>query len=72
MYPDAALVNNQEGSISMSFVVGEDGKAKDIKVTESVGEPLEGAAVRALQKALYHPKYSAKSVTVVAEFTLNK
>lgn len=72
MYPYSALTNMQEGLVSMSFVVGEDGKPKDIKVTESVGEPLEAAAIRALQKALYHPKFSGKSVTVVAEFTLNK
>ncbi|WP_345552318.1 energy transducer TonB [Microbulbifer aestuariivivens] len=71
-YPNAALAQGLEGNISMSFVVGEDGKPKDIKVIESVGEPLESAALRALEKAFYLPKHSGKSVTSVAEFTLNK
>jgi TonB family protein len=72
MYPEAALSQDKQGSVTMSFIVGEDGKATEIQVLESVGEPLESAAIQALQKALYHSKFSGKSVTVVAEFTLNK
>ena len=72
IYPASAIEQGMEGSVSMSFIIGEDGKAKNIEVTNSVGEPLEVAAVRALQNALYSRKYSGDFATAVAEFSLNK
>ncbi len=71
VYPEAALSQQQQGSVTMSFVVGEHGKATDIQVIESAGEPLDSAATQAVQEALHDPKFRGKSVTVVTKFTLN-
>ncbi len=72
MYPESALAKNQEGTVTIKFVIGSDGKATDIEVLNSAYKPLEKPAIIAVQKAFYFPKYSGKSVTAVAEFALNK
>ena len=72
LYPESALNQRKEGKVALNFIVGVDGEAINIQVINSEGELFNSAAVQALKKCRYHPKYSGKSVAVVAEFTLNK
>ena len=48
-YPAEAYKNNIEGRVTMQFVIGTDGKVKDVKILRSSGsEVLDNEAVRVI------------------------
>jgi TonB family protein len=56
-YPDGAprMRSGDSVSVSLSFVITEDGEVADIKVTESGGKALDDAVTAAVQKWKYAP-----------------
>lgn len=72
IYPKSALEQEEQGSLEISFKIGEDGKAINIKVIDSAEKALEVAYISALKKVLFPPIYSGKSITTIAHFKLNK
>ncbi|MCY3622741.1 MAG: energy transducer TonB [Gammaproteobacteria bacterium] len=56
VYPRQALVKNREGWVRLEFMVDPQGKAYEISVSRSMGDPLfEMAAIRALKKSTFEP-----------------
>lgn len=72
VYPRSAVSQQLEGSVAMSFLVGQQGEIVDILVIDSPGEPFESAAVKALEQAVYDVSYSGKGYVAIAEFTLSE
>ncbi|MGH1471796.1 MAG: TonB family protein [Cellvibrionaceae bacterium] len=70
-YPRLAVSQQLEGSVAMSFMVGDSGEVEDILVIDSPGEPFESAAVKALQQAVYDSSLSGKGYVAIAEFVLS-
>ena len=55
-YPRLAQAKGMEGWVRLDFMVGTDGKAFEIAVTDSMGNPnFRGAAIRALRKSTFEP-----------------
>ena len=55
-YPKASLMNEEQGEVSMSFLVGADGKVVDSKVEKSSGfRNLDKAAVKAISACKFKP-----------------
>jgi len=55
-YPKASLINEEQGDVSMSFLVGADGKVVDSKIDKSSGfKNLDKAAVKALSACKFKP-----------------
>ena len=55
-YPEKAMSRSVEGWVELEFVVGVDGKVRDVSVLNA--EPakmFEGAAVKAIQKWVFSP-----------------
>lgn len=51
VYPALARRRGQEGKVQLSFIVGDDGRARDIQVVDSSGfSLLDRAAVRTIEK----------------------
>lgn len=55
-YPKASLVNEEQGDVTMSFLVSADGKVVDSKVDKSSGfRNLDKAAVKAISACKFKP-----------------
>lgn len=55
-YPKASLMNEEQGEVSMSFLVAADGKVVDSKVEKSSGfRNLDKAAVKAISACKFKP-----------------
>src|SRR3954464_16061223 len=55
-YPKASLMNEEQGTVSMSFLVKPDGSVADSKVDKSSGfKNLDKAAVKALSACKFKP-----------------
>jgi protein TonB len=55
-YPRAALQNDEEGTVSMSFLVSSGGEVKDAKINRSSGyKTLDKAAVKRLTACKFTP-----------------
>ena len=55
-YPKASLVNEEQGDVTMSFLVSADGKVVDSKVDKSSGfKNLDKAALKAITACKFKP-----------------
>jgi bla regulator protein blaR1 len=65
MYPKAALAAKREGTVSIAFLIGTDGKTQDSKVAKSSGHAdLDEAAREAIAKCRFSPAMKGgKTVT---------
>lgn len=55
-YPKASLMNEEEGAVSMAFLVSADGKVLDSKVEKTSGfKGLDNAAVKAISACKFKP-----------------
>lgn len=55
-YPKASLMNEEQGTVSMSFLVNPDGVVADSKVNKSSGyKSLDKAAIKALSACKFKP-----------------
>jgi len=55
-YPKASLMNEEQGTVSMSFLVKPDGSVVDSKVDKSSGfKNLDKAAIKALSACKFKP-----------------
>ena len=55
-YPKASLMNEEQGTVSMSFLVNADGSVADSKVDKSSGfKNLDKAAVKAISACKFKP-----------------
>jgi len=55
-YPKASLMNEEQGTVSMSFLVKSDGSVSESKVDKSSGfKNLDKAAVKALSACKFKP-----------------
>lgn len=55
-YPKASLMNEEQGTVSMSFLVKPDGSVADSKVDKSSGfKNLDKAAIKALSACKFKP-----------------
>lgn len=55
-YPKASLMNEEQGTVSMSFLVKADGSVADSKVDKSSGfKNLDKAAIKALSACKFKP-----------------
>lgn len=55
VYPEAAIKNNEEGEVVISFIVNADGSATNYRVAKSVSEALDMEAMRICRKILWYP-----------------
>lgn len=53
-YPRKEEMRGQDGKVSFRFVIGTDGKAKDIEVIEATSNSFRRAATKALQASTFH------------------
>lgn len=74
-YPDIARRNGWEGMVTVSFVISENGYARDIKIKESSGfEVLDKNAARTIKKVSPFPKPPAEAlikIPIVYKLTNN-
>ncbi|HEV7814998.1 MAG TPA: energy transducer TonB [Janthinobacterium sp.] len=55
-YPKASLMNEEQGTVSMSFLVNADGSVADSKVEKSSGfKNLDKAAIKSLSACKFKP-----------------
>jgi len=55
-YPKASLMNEEQGNVSMAFLVGTDGNVIESKVEKSSGyKNLDKAAIKALSACKFKP-----------------
>jgi protein TonB len=55
-YPKASLINEEQGDVTMSFLVGADGNVVESKVDKSSGyKNLDKAAIKALSACKFKP-----------------
>jgi protein TonB len=55
-YPKASLLNEEQGTVSMAFLVGADGSVVDSKIDKSSGfKNLDKAAIKALSACKFKP-----------------
>ncbi|MTV38030.1 energy transducer TonB [Duganella radicis] len=55
-YPKASLMNEEQGTVSMSFLIKSDGTVADSKVEKSSGfKNLDKAAIKALSACKFKP-----------------
>jgi protein TonB len=55
-YPKASLMNEEQGTVSMSFLVSAGGEVKDSKVDKSSGfKNLDKAAIKAISACKFKP-----------------
>lgn len=66
-FPAAARKSGVEGTVKATFVFGEDGSVRDIKVLNDLGEGTGAAVEAALQKLYFKPaRYNGKPTPVNA------
>ncbi len=55
-YPKASLMNEEEGAVSMAFLVSAEGRVVDSKIEKTSGyKNLDNAAVRAISNCKFKP-----------------
>ncbi len=69
-YPEIARETNIQGTVAVTFVVGKDGKARDIKVIKDIGGGCGKEAVRVINKMPYWIPGEANGHVVNVRFTL--
>ena len=69
-YPEIARETSIQGTVAVSFVVGKDGKARDIKVIKDIGGGCGKEAVRVINKMPYWIPGEANGHVVSVRFTL--
>lgn len=72
MYPVFAIQNGLAGIVKVQFTVSNKGRASQLGILEGLGEPLDTAAIQAVNKALYLPRYSGQTVIATVIFSLNQ
>lgn len=71
-YTEQALAAKYSGSVTLSIVVGSDGKASDVKVVKSLGMGLDEQAVACVQQWSFQPgTYQGAPVSVRATVEIN-
>ena len=77
-YPEEAVMNGIQGTVQVNFIVGKDGKIRDVNVTKGVDPLLDAEAVRVISAS---PKWRPgrlrgekvnTSMTIPVEFRLAK
>jgi len=77
-YPAYAVENGIQGRVLVSFIVDENGKVQDVKVSRGVHESLDSEALRVVQASpkwrpgRHHGKKVKVAVTVAIDFKLEK
>src|SRR5579862_6010322 len=67
-YSDEARLAELEGTVVVAGVVDEDGRATDLRVSQSLGLGLDEKAIQAVQQWRFKP--GSKSISVPVEFSL--
>jgi TonB family protein len=67
-YSDEARLAELEGTVVVAGSVGEDGRAKDLSVAQTLGLGLDEKAIEAVQQWRFQP--DTKSISVPVEFSL--
>jgi TonB family protein len=67
-YSDEARLAELEGTVVVAGSVGEDGRAVDLRVTQSLGLGLDEKAIQAVQQWRFKP--GTKAISVPVEFSL--
>jgi len=71
-YSREALKQKVEGTVTVSLVVGVDGKATDISIVKSLDEGLDQQAIKAISEWRFEPgKKDGKPVPVMAKVDVN-
>ena len=77
-YPEEAVMNGIQGTVQVNFIIGKDGKVRDVSIAKSVDPSLDNEALRVV---IASPKWRpgrlrgekvATSMTVPVEFRLEK
>ena len=77
-YPEEAVKNGIQGTVQVNFIIGKDGKVRDVSIAKSVDPSLDNEALRVVSAS---PKWRpgrlrgekvATSMTVPVEFRLEK
>ena len=77
-YPEEAVMNGIQGTVQVNFIIGKDGKVRDVSIAKSVDPSLDSEALRVVSAS---PKWRpgrlrgekvATSMTVPVEFRLEK
>lgn len=77
-YPEEAVMNGIQGTVQVNFIIGKDGKVRDVSIAKSVDPSLDNEALRVVSAS---PKWRpgrlrgekvATSMTVPVEFRLEK
>ena len=77
-YPEEAVMNGIQGTVQVNFIIGKDGKLRDVSIAKSVDPSLDNEALRVVSAS---PKWRpgrlrgekvATSMTVPVEFRLEK
>ena len=71
-YPSDALYLGLEGDVGISFVIGSNNRATQIKVIDGLDNPLDKAARKALEEAFFHPRDIGRAGIAIARFSLNE
>ncbi len=69
VYPDFERRAGVEGTVTVTFVVGIDGRPSDIAISRSVSPGLDRAAVEAVSRAVFTPA-KRQGQPVAVDFTL--
>ncbi len=67
-YSDEARLAELEGTVVIAGVVGEDGRARDLRVSKSLGLGLDEKAIEAVQQWQFKP--DTKSISASVDFSL--
>lgn len=50
-YPQSAIDNNEQGRVTVNFIVDKDGKIKNAKILKGVSESIDAEALRVIESA---------------------
>lgn len=50
-YPQSAIDNNEQGRVTVNFIVDKDGKIKNAKILKGVSEAIDAEALRVIESA---------------------
>jgi protein TonB len=71
-YSEEARKQKYQGSVLLQFVVGEDGRARDVRVAQSLGLGLDEKALEAVRQWRFEPgRLEGRAVAVVVNIQVN-
>jgi TonB family protein len=71
-YSDEARKQKYQGMVLLQVVVGEDGRARDVRVAQSVGLGLDEKALEAVRQWRFEPgRLDGRAVAVVVNIQVN-